>query len=110
MTQLKFSRKLLISESMCHDSQQLAYKCRQLKNYKKVHSTWFWNNAVNIKVTPTGEIHQMFHTNDIKNILGIENLEVFINNKSFSSKFNMIFLIEFIVCLFVFLSMLVFNI
>ena len=52
----------------------------------------------------------MFHTTDIKNILGIENLEVFINNKSFSSKFNMIFLIEFFVCLFVFLSMLVFNI
>ena len=52
LSQLKFSGKLFISESMCYENQQLAYKCRQLKNSKKIHLTWFWNNAVNIKVTP----------------------------------------------------------
>ena len=43
------------------------------------------NNAVNIKVTltPNGEIHQIFHTTDIEKLLGIENLEDFINNTSF---------------------------
>ena len=36
---LKFSGKLFISESMCHENHQLAYKCRQLKNAGKIHST-----------------------------------------------------------------------
>ena len=64
---------------MGYENQRLAYRCCQLKNLKKIHSTWFWNNAVNIKVTPNGEIHQIFHTN-IEELLGIENLEDFINN------------------------------
>ena len=64
---------------MGYENQRLAYRCRQLKNLKKIHSTWFWNNAVNIKVIPNGEIHQIFHTN-IEKLLGIENLEDFINN------------------------------
>ena len=53
------------------------------KNSKKIHSTCFWNNAVNIKVTSNGEIHQIFHTTDIEKLLGIENLEDFIINTSF---------------------------
>ena len=68
---------------MCYENQQVVYKFRQLKNFKKIHSTWFWKNVVNIKVTPNGEIHQIFHTNDIEKLLGIENLEDFINNTSF---------------------------
>ena len=38
---LRFSGKLFISESMCHENRQLAYKCRKLKNADKIHSTWF---------------------------------------------------------------------
>ena len=83
LSQLKFSGKLFISESMCYENQQVVYKFRQLKNFKKIHSTWFWKNVVNIKVTPNGEIHQIFHTTDIEKLLGIENLEDFINNTSF---------------------------
>ena len=64
-------------------NQQLSYKCCQLKNSKKIHSTWLCNNAVNIKVTPKGEIHQIFHTTDIEKLLGIKNLEDFISNTSF---------------------------
>ena len=37
--QLKFSGKLFISESMCHENHQLAYKCCQLKTAGKIHST-----------------------------------------------------------------------
>ena len=33
--QRKFSGKLFLSESMCHENHQLAYKCRQLKNAGK---------------------------------------------------------------------------
>ena len=83
LSQLKFSRKLFTSESMCYENQQLSYKCRQLKNSKNIHSTWFWNNAVNITVTPNWEIPLIFHTTDIEKLLEIENLEDFINNTSF---------------------------
>ena len=83
MSQLKFSGKHFISKSMCYENQQLACKCCQLKNSKKIQSTWFWNNALNITVTPNGEIHQIFHTTDIEKLLGIENLQEFINNTSF---------------------------
>ena len=68
---------------MCYEDKQLAYKCRQLKNSKLIHLIWFWNNAVNIKVTLNEEIHKIFHTTDIEKLLGIENLEDFINNLSF---------------------------
>ena len=53
------------------------------KELQKDPLTWLWNNAVNIKVTTDGEIHQIFHTTDIEKILGIENLDDFINNTSF---------------------------
>ena len=68
---------------MCYENQQLAYKCRQLKNSKKIYLTWFWNNVVNINVTANEEIHQIFHTTDTEKLLGVENLEDFINNTSF---------------------------
>ena len=41
LSQLKFSGKLFISKSMCCENQQQVYKCRQLKNSKKIPSTWF---------------------------------------------------------------------
>ena len=44
-------------------------------NSKKIHLTWFWNNAVNIKVNLNGKIHQIFHTTGIEKLLGIENLQ-----------------------------------
>ena len=39
VSQLEFSGKLFISKSMCYENQQLAYKCRQLKNSKKIQPT-----------------------------------------------------------------------
>ena len=41
LCQLKFSDKLFISQSMCHENHQLVCKCCQLKNAGKIHSTWF---------------------------------------------------------------------
>ena len=83
LTNLKFSGRLFVSESMSHENQQLAYKCRQLKSARKIHSTWFFNNVVNMKLTEHGRIHKIFHVTDIENILEIENLEEYINNASF---------------------------
>ena len=81
--QLRCSGKLFISESMCHENHQLAYKCRQLKNAGKIHSTWFWNNAVNIKLSERSNPVKIFHIIDIEKLLGIDNLDDFINNTSF---------------------------
>ena len=64
---------------MCHENHQLAYKYKQLKNAGKNHSTWFWNNFVNVKSQPEN-IYQII---DIEKLLGADNLDEFINNISF---------------------------
>ena len=83
LTNLKFSGRLFVRERMSNENQQLAYKCRHLKNARKIHSTWFFNNAVNIKLTEHGRIHKIFHVTDIENLLETDNLEEYINNASF---------------------------
>ena len=83
LTNLKFSGRLFVRGGMSNENQQLAYKCRHLKNVRKIHSTWFFNNAVNIKLTEHGRIHKIFHVTDIENLLEIDNLEEYINNASF---------------------------
>ena len=83
LNNLKFSGRLFVSESMSHENQQLAYKCRQLKSARKIHSTWFFNNVVNLKLTEHGRIYKIFHVTDIENLLETHNLEEYINNVSF---------------------------
>ena len=75
LTNLKFSGRLFVSESMSHENQQLAYKCRQLKSARKIHSIWFFNNVINIKFTEHGRIRKIFHVTHIENLLEIDNLE-----------------------------------
>ena len=41
LTQLNFSGRLFVLESMCHENHQLSYKYKQWKNAGKIHSTWF---------------------------------------------------------------------
>ena len=83
LCQLMFSGKLFISESMCHENHQLAYKCRQLKNAGKMHCTWFWNNAVNIKLSERSNPVKNFYIIDIEKLFGIDNFNDFIRNASF---------------------------
>ena len=80
---LKFSGRLFVSESMSHENQQLAYKCRQLKSARNIHSTWFFYNVVNIKLMENGRIHKIFNATDIESLLKTDNLEEYINNISF---------------------------
>ena len=56
LTRLKFSGKLFVNESMCHENHQLAYKCRQLKSARKIHSTWFYNSTLHTKLVENGPI------------------------------------------------------
>ena len=83
LTQLKFSGKLFVNESMCHENHQLAYKCRQLKSARKIHSTWFYNSTLHIKPVENGSIHKIFHPTDIEKVLRVDNLDEYINNVSF---------------------------
>ena len=68
LSQLKFTGKLFISESMCHENHQLAYKCRQLKNAGKIHSTWFWNNVINVKLNERSQPAKIYHIIDIEKL------------------------------------------
>ena len=83
LNNLKFSGKGFVSRSMSHENQQLAYKCPQLKSAWKIHSTWLFNNVVNLKLTKDGRIYKIFHVTGIENLLEIDNLEEYINNFSF---------------------------
>ena len=66
LNNLKFSGRLFVSESMSHENQQFAYKCRQIKSARKIHSTWSFNNVVNLKLTEHGRIYKIFHVKDRK--------------------------------------------
>ena len=61
LTQLKFSGKLFVSESMCHENHQLAYTCFQLKSVRKILSTWFYNSTLHIKLVENGPIPKIFY-------------------------------------------------
>ena len=66
LTQLKFSCRLFVSENMCHVIHQLADKCRQLKIAGKIHSTWFGNNFVNVKLDERSQPVKVHHNSDIE--------------------------------------------
>ena len=83
LNQLNFSGKLFVSESMCHENHQLSYKCRHLKNAGKIHSTWFWNNSVNVKLNERSQPIKIHHFIDIEKLLGVDNLDKFMYNTSF---------------------------
>ena len=86
LTNLKLLGRLFVSESMSNESKHLAYKCWQLKSARKIHSTWFFNNATNSKLTEHGRIHKILHVTGIENLLEIDNLEEYINNAFFKFK------------------------
>ena len=83
LSNLEFSGRIFVSESMSLENQRVACKCRQLKSARKIHSTWFFNNVVNVKLTEHERIHKIFHVTDIENLLETDNLEEYINNASF---------------------------
>ena len=67
---------------MFHKNHQLSYKCRQLKNTGKIHSTWFWDKIVNVKIDERSQPGKIHHVIDIEK-LRVDNLDEFINNTSF---------------------------
>ena len=68
---------------MCHENHQLAHKCRQLQIAPKIHSTWFYIGTLHIKLVENGPIQKRFHPTDIEKVLGIDNLDEYMNKVSF---------------------------
>ena len=83
LSNLKFLRRLFVSKIMSLKNQRLAYKCQQLSSPRKVHSAWFFNDIVNVKLTEHGRIHKILHVTDIENFFETDNLEEYIKNASF---------------------------
>ena len=71
LRQLRFSVKLFVSESMCHENHQLVYKCCQLKFAGKIHSTWFWSNVINVKLGERSNLSKLFVSLALKNFLAL---------------------------------------
>ena len=83
LTQQNFSGRLFVSDSMYHKNCHLSYKCRHLKNVGKIHSMWFWNNYVNVKLNERSQPMKIDHVIDTEKLFGVDNLDEFINNTSF---------------------------
>ena len=84
LSQPTFAGKLFILGSMYHENHQLtAYNCTQLKNAGEIHSTCFWNNVINVKLNERSQAAKIYRIIDIGK-LGVDNLDEFINNISFS--------------------------
>ena len=64
----KNSGKLLIDESRSHENHQLTYKCRQVKNARKIHSAWFYKSPLQINLDENEVIHKIFHQTDIDKV------------------------------------------
>ena len=71
LTRLKFLGKLFVNGSMCLENHQLAYKCRQLKSARQIHSTWFFNSTLHIKLVENGPIYKIFHTTEVEKVWGM---------------------------------------
>ena len=54
-----------------------------MKNAGKIHSTWSWNNSINVKHNERSQPKKIHHVIDIEKLLGVDNLDEFINNTSF---------------------------
>ena len=54
-----------------------------MKNAGKIHSTWFLNNSVNVKLNEISQPTKIHHIIDIEKVFGAGNLDEFINNTSF---------------------------
>ena len=47
LKELHFEESLYLSDNMCTEN-HIFYKCCQLKNAKRIHACWFFNNTINV--------------------------------------------------------------
>ena len=69
LKELHFEESLYLSDSIYTENHNLFYKCRQLKNAKRVHSCWFFNNVINAGLMDKDPIFKIFHESDMGELL-----------------------------------------
>ena len=69
LKELHFEESLYLSDSIYTENHNLFYKCRQLKNAKRVHSCWFFNNVINARLMDKDPIFKIFHESDMGELL-----------------------------------------
>ena len=77
LNELKFSNNFYISESMQAGNHSLFFNCHKLKKVRQIFNTWFFNNGINIQFNQSGEIHKVFHTEDLTAMLKVHDLDSF---------------------------------
>ena len=50
LKELHFEEYLYLSDSMCTENHNLFCKCRQLRNAKRIHVCWFFNNVIKVRL------------------------------------------------------------
>ena len=80
LNELNFFNNLFISESMCAGNHGIFFKCQKLKKARKIFNTWLFNNAINVQLNQNGEIHKVFHTEDLAGLLKVDDLDSFLMN------------------------------
>ena len=65
---------------MCAGNHSLFFKCLKLKKARKIFNTWLFNNAMNVHLNQSGEIHKVFHTQDLAALLKVDDLDSFLVN------------------------------
>ena len=54
LKELHFEESLFLSNNMRTENHNIFYKCSQLKNAKRIHTCWFFNNAMNVQLMDKG--------------------------------------------------------
>ena len=67
--ELPADTEIYIKENVCPYTQTLGWKCRLLKNKKKIHSTWLTKGTVFLRLTANSDPIKIEHSDDILDLL-----------------------------------------
>ena len=84
---------------MCTENHNLFYKCRQLKNAKRIHACWFSSNVKNVRLMAKDPIIKIFHESDLAELLRA-NFDYLLSNSSSQFKIYDSEIINNCVCVF----------
>ena len=75
LKELHFEESLFLSDNMCIESHNFIYKCRQLKNAKRIML------AINVRLMGKGPIFKIFYKSDLGELL-LANVSDLLSNSS----------------------------
>ena len=64
--------KIYINKLQSIENNRLSFKCRQLVKIKEIHSKWFYNQVINVRVRETSCFTKIYHINDLDDLLGYD--------------------------------------